>query len=515
MDTNVNILGAATFTLAAVFATWILKKYYGFSNSRKPYPPGPRPLLLVGNIFDMPRKKEWETFSKWKEEYGDIVYLSIFGRPVVILNSVEATTDLLLNRSTIYSDRPYFPLIELTGHLASNVGFMSYGKEWAALRKTFAGGFSQANLAAYYDSHRTATMNLLKNFYQDPTNHATHFKLHAVQLIIDVTYGIQVTSFDHPLVQLATRVLTALPVLMSPAMWVLNPIPLVRALPTWMGASHLDRKIACWKKELVEFQVSPFEKTRADLVTGKSKPSFTSCLLQEMEGTAESAEKETLIRNSAAAAYGGSSDTTTAVAHTFLLAILLYPEAQKRAQQEIDLIVGNGRLPDFGDRPHLSYTSSILKEVLRWHTSTPQGIPHSLAQDDYYRGYHIPAGSIVIGNTWGILHDSTVFKDPFDFRPERHLEPHSEEAAAQMEVFNRIAFGFGRRLCPGKDFAEDALWLLITQFLAVYSVTPDPNFPPATAEFTSGPLSQPVPFKCKISPRSDSAKLLIDQGIDA
>lgn len=106
-----------------------------------------------------------------------------------------------------------------------------------------------------------------------------------------------------------------------------------------------------------------------------------------------------------------------------------------------------------------------------------------------------------------ILHDPTVFKDPLEFRPERYLESASEEAAERMELYNRTAFGFGRRyvylsywnfslklrsffrVCPGRAFVEDALWLLFAQFLAVYKVSPDPNLPPAKAEFTSGPLS--------------------------
>lgn len=110
-------------------------------------------------------------------------------------------------------------------------------------------------------------------------------------------------------------------------------------------------------------------------------------------------------------------------------------------------------------------------------------------------------------NPRNILHDPTVFKDPVKFRPERFLESASEEAVERMEIYNRIPFGFGRRyvylsyknysskfehffrLCPGKEFAEDALWLLFAQFLAVYKVSPNPNFPPVKADFTSGMLS--------------------------
>lgn len=49
------------------------------------------------------------------------------------------------------------------------------------------------------------------------------------------------------------------------------------------------------------------------------------------------------------------------------------------------------------------------------------GIPHLLKEDDMYRGYHIPKGSIVVGNIWGITHDPARYPDPSAFKPERYL----------------------------------------------------------------------------------------------
>ena len=51
----------------------------------------------------------------------------------------------------------------------------------------------------------------------------------------------------------------------------------------------------------------------------------------------------------------------------------LYPEVQKKAQAEIDAVVGPSRLPDFDDRPSLPYINAIVKELMRWHPVTPLG----------------------------------------------------------------------------------------------------------------------------------------------
>ena len=57
------------------------------------------------------------------------------------------------------------------------------------------------------------------------------------------------------------------------------------------------------------------------------------------------------------------------------LAMALYPEVQKKAQIEIDAVVGQNRLPDFEDRPFLPYINAIVKESMRWHLVGPLGVP--------------------------------------------------------------------------------------------------------------------------------------------
>lgn len=80
--------------------------------------------------------------------------------------------------------------------------------------------------------------------------------------------------------------------------------------------------------------------------------------------------------------------------------MLKHPEAQAKAQLELDSVLGFGQLPSFGDEASLPYISAIVNECLRWEVPTPIAIPHQSTKDDEYRGYHIPAGTIVIPNSW-------------------------------------------------------------------------------------------------------------------
>jgi len=119
------------------------------------------------------------------------------------------------------------------------------------------------------------------------------------------------------------------------------------------------------------------------------------------------------------------------------------PKVLKKAQEELDRVVGKGRLPDFLDKDNLPYIDAIVKEVIRWSPPLPITIPKRVIQDDVYRGYFIPAGATVVENVWAICRDPTIYPDPETFNPDRFLK----DGKIDPSVFNpedRI-FGAGRR----------------------------------------------------------------------
>ena len=79
---------------------------------------------------------------------------------------------------------------------------------------------------------------------------------------------------------------------------------------------------------------------------------------------------------------------------------MLYPEVLRKAHAELDTVVGPHRLPDFSDKDSLPYVNAVIKESMRWHSALPLGVPHATVADDEFRGYFIPAGTMLIPNTW-------------------------------------------------------------------------------------------------------------------
>lgn len=87
-------------------------------------------------------------------------------------------------------------------------------------------------------------------------------------------------------------------------------------------------------------------------------------------------EDEQLVKDLAGAAYMAGSDTTVAAVISYFLAAVKYPSFQKRAQEELDRVVGRGRLPEFSDKPDLPYLDAVMRECLRWLPVLPTGVYH-------------------------------------------------------------------------------------------------------------------------------------------
>jgi len=184
----------------------------------------------------------------------------------------------------------------------------------------------------------------------------------------------------------------------------------------------------------------------------------------------------------------------------------LFPEVQRKAQEEIDRVVGQGRLPSFEDRENLPYIDAVVKEALRWHPVAPLGLPHVSTEDDIYKGYLIPKGAMLIAGIWGFLHDPKVFHDPMSFKPERFLGENPEPDPHTM------SFGFGRRICPGRVLADTSTYLTVAQCLAVFDIAKrveNGRTIETAAKFLPGIISHPDTFQVDIKPRSPEYEKLI------
>ncbi|PCH44118.1 low nitrogen upregulated cytochrome P450 monooxygenase 1, partial [Wolfiporia cocos MD-104 SS10] len=100
------------------------------------------------------------------------------------------------------------------------------------------------------------------------------------------------------------------------------------------------------------------------------------------------------------------------------------------------------RLPCLADRKQLPYVNAVYLETLRWNPVAPIGLAHRISEDAIVDNYLLPKGSTVVVNSWCLLHDPNIYREPFTFKPERHLSSHGTESELDPSPY---VFGYGRR----------------------------------------------------------------------
>ncbi|OSD03860.1 cytochrome P450 [Trametes coccinea BRFM310] len=489
-----------------------------FRRQRRNIPPGPAGISFFGSALQLPATFQERTFARWGKTYGDVVYVKFFNRPTLILNSVEAARDLLDKRSAKYSDRPRMVLFtEMIGQETS-LPSIGYGDQLRMHRRwMFDGVGNKDKLRSYQVMQHREVFQLLRSMAKTPERFYDHIHLYLAALLTEVAYGRRVSSLDDELVQIAERGIEGSNNIGSPGSMLVDFFPILKHIPKGLPGAGFKRRAEAVHNDVIAWKETGFRQFMADYDSGIAPPCMFTTVRQEL-GESPGARELEDMKGLTFSVYGAGVETSRGTLLTFILAMVRNPHVLRKAHEEMDNVVGNDRLPEFRDKASLPYLGAVLEEVFRWHAAVPLAIPHRLMVDDEYRGWNIPAGCMVIPNTWAMTRDERYYPEPEEFRPERYLTTDGQ-MDGEVLLPSSFIFGYGRRqhhrICPGQAFAEATIWLAIAHMVALFDihkavdefgeeVTP----PPA---FQSGFTNQPVPFVCQIRLRSEKAAAMLAQ----
>ncbi|EMD37513.1 hypothetical protein CERSUDRAFT_50154 [Gelatoporia subvermispora B] len=485
-----------TTSLIGILLAFWWKRFKSQANTYwgSPLPPGPSPLPLIGNVFDMPNNYPWKVYAKWAKTYGDVVHLQVLGKHIIVLHSLDASRDLLDGRSSIYQDREVTEIVKLTGW-DWNLAMMRYGQEWREHRRLIHQYMNQRAVHTYIPHVRDGTRHLLQRLHRDPKDYVYHVRYSIAEIALSMTYGIHAKDNDDHYVHLIASAIESVEQGLLPGSFWVDFMPALKHVPSWMPGAGWQKKVADWKGETDAVRKVPWENMLYPTHTQVNRqiPPIAAQMEERLSDLEDDAcrRMHQTSQNTSAVIYAAAADTILSTLRTFILAMVLNPEAQKRAQRELDNVVGPGRLPDLSDFHSLPYTRALMKECMRWQQVVPLNFPRRCTSDNEYRGWLIPAGALVFQISWSILHDPETFPDPEDFRPECWLK----DGVLNPDVLDPAAviFGAGRRICPGRHFADIALSLSIARILHIFEITPilDADGTPKKPEvkMTSGLMS--------------------------
>jgi len=203
-----------------------------------------------------------------------------------------------------------------------------------------------------------------------------------------IGWGRRIKRKDDPIVERALNLMHVTAQIFVPGDYWMETIPFLQKLPAWIYRLPTDLKAG--RQAMMRF----WHALSKEGAESSENPSFSKYLFNNSiaEGL-EPFEIGSLTSN----LIGGGVDTTTSTMLSFVLASVAFPEAIKRAHEELDKVVGENRLPTWEDENDLPYCRAMIREVLRWRSvAILGGLPHSPIKDDVYRGYLIPKGASIM-----------------------------------------------------------------------------------------------------------------------
>ncbi|KAH9016887.1 cytochrome P450 [Lactarius hengduanensis] len=508
---------ASTFIAAVdiIMASLFLHLLIAFRDHKRrrglPYPPGPKPWPIIGNLLDSPKQLPWIAYTEMSKKHGDILYLQVFGQSVVVLCSPSVVKDLFEKRGDIYSDRPAWPMPEIMD-VDWLLAFTRYGEDWRERRKIADRMLRPGAMSLYHRRIEENTHAFLSRLFVAPADFRDHVDLSQGQLIMSLMYGYNLKENDE-IIKAPVQLLRMLSRLVLPGAALVNHFPLLRHIPSWVPWFSYE-SLARIGRELGQRTMNePIDFVKSAMRDGTAVSSLAREQLLEVESLngPERQLQEDVIKRVLGSMYEAGVDTAASTTTSLFVALTLYPEVQRRAQAQIDSVVSRDRLPTFEDRSRLPYIEAICKELLRWQMVGPMGFPHASTEDGVYRGFFIPKGSMMIVNSWGILHNPELYPDPETFNPERFL---NEDGTFRDDPMISLAFGGGKRICPARHLVDVSLFMVAASVLSVFNVTKakDENgreIPVSPMVEVNAVVCYPAKFECSVRPRDKVAEDLL------
>ncbi|KAG4946377.1 hypothetical protein AAZX31_15G148500 [Glycine max] len=429
-------------------------KFVFQSRKLRNIPPGPPPLPIIGNLnlLEQPIHRFFQRMSK---QYGNVVSLWFGSRLAVVISSPTAYQECFTKHDVALANR----LPSLSGKYIfynnTTVGSCSHGEHWRNLRRiTALDVLSTQRVHSFSGIRSDETKRLMQRLVLAKNSNEEEFaRVEISSMFNDLTYnnimrmisGKRFYGEESEMKNVEeAREFRETVTEMLELMGLANKgdhLPFLR----WFDFQNVEKRLKSISKRYDSILNKILHENRA---SNDRQNSMIDHLLKLQE-TQPQYYTDQIIKGLALAMLFGGTDSSTGTLEWSLSNLLNHPEVLKKARDELDTQVGQDRLLNESDLPKLPYLRKIILETLRLYPPAPILIPHVSSEDITIEGFNIPRDTIVIINGWGMQRDPQLWNDATCFKPER-FDVEGEEKKL-------VAFGMGRRACPGEPMAMQSV----------------------------------------------------------
>ncbi|XP_075686416.1 cytochrome P450 2W1-like [Rhinoderma darwinii] len=457
------LLCTVVMMVVKILMSFTKRKIYNF-------PPGPTPLPFIGNLLTLDINRQDFTLMELAKKYGPI-FTFHFGRTkAVVFVGYEANKEALTTANYDFGDRGEVPIAD---DFQKNHGVIfSNGELWKVTRRFTLSILRDLGMGKKPIEGRIIEelqfLNAAIQSYNGKPFDKKVFYLAAPNITFGMLFGRRF-DYDNPTFQKMIKIVDDIVINTgTPAAKYYNVFPILKYFLKTPGfvvdrINQLNEILKVLFKEAKEVKCEDSFRT------------YTEAFMQrdEREIVTDGKQKIFTEKNLLASAFdvmlGGTETTSTTIQWAILL-MMKYPHIQKRAQDEIENVIGLERPPRWDDQKVLPYCLAVVHEAQRF-ANLFQYLPHSTPSDVHFKDYFIPKGTMIIPLFSSVLNDETQWETPKQYNPNHFLD--ADGNFLKKDAF--YPFSKGRRVCAGESLARMELFLFITGMLQKFTFTPPPG----------------------------------------
>nr|WNT44093.1 CYP82BF1 [Corydalis yanhusuo] len=504
----------------------LIRRSRGTTPHGRPSPPKvPGAWPLIGHLHLLGGNHPLHiVLGTMSDKYGPI-FTMLFGKhPSLVVSSSQFAKECFTSTNDkLFSYRHVPTGVKHMFYNNDSFGFAPYGSYWREMRKMNSLSLFSHHRVERLNRIRTFQLNIwFKNLYEmcnkEKSTTSTEGVVVEMKSWFDemffhvlVNMIVKPTNDDEGLVNKYRDVAKEAGHLLS-SMAVSDMVPSLGWLDHLFGlvskmkktAKDMDSILTTWLEQHKSSQQLR-SNGRADQTEEEKEEE--KGLIAELLSMPDSAlfghNRDIVIKSACQALIMAGSDSTSATLTWVLSLLLNHREVLKKAQKELDQVVGKDRQVDDSDIKDLVYLQAILKETMRLYPTAP--ILERLAVEDcIVGGFHVQAGTTLFVNVSKVQRDPNLWTDPSEFEPERFLTGSNADVDLKGQDYELIPFGSGRRSCPAVSFSVRIMLLVLALFIHSFEVKLVGDGILDMTESSGHTNCRSSPLEVLISPRLDS-----------